>query len=112
MLDGKPAVIGTFLRMISPYPRTFLLAIDSFPLSVPFHILEIPAGILIADGRDDVTTTTLESVAALFGEVVRTESIPSKWPGRKQITGCLIRPNGNLATVSDKLRAAYAKTRA
>lgn len=88
--------------------HAYLQIADSFPLAVPFHILELPIGILLADGRVGVTTESLESVAAEFGQVLETESIPSKWNDRCQITGCLIKPTGDVATASDKLRDAYA----
>ncbi|GAB5513734.1 hypothetical protein [Rhodopirellula baltica] len=92
--------------------REYLQIADSFPLSVPFHILEIPAGILIADGRESATAATLESVAAMFGHVIRIESIPSKWTERGWIIGCLIRPTCDVATASDGLRAAYVQAMA
>lgn len=88
--------------------REYLRIADAFPVEVPFHILELPIGILLADGRDGVTTTSLESVAAMFGQVIKTESIPSKWTDRKQILGCLIKPTGDVETTSDRLRDAYA----
>ncbi len=88
--------------------REYLRIADAFPVEVPFHILELPIGILLADSRDGATTASLESVAAKFGQVIRTESIPSQWTDRKQILGCLIKPTGDVATASDKLRDAYA----
>lgn len=88
--------------------REYLRIADAFPVEVPFHILELPIGILLADGREEANAANIESVAAKFGQVIRTESIPSKWTVRKQITGCLIKPTGDVATASDKLRDAYA----
>lgn len=92
--------------------REYLRIADAFPLEVPFHILELPIGILLADGREDADAGSLESVASQFGQVIRTETLASKWTDRSQITGCLIATSSDVATVADGLRAAYVQATA
>lgn len=89
--------------------REHLRIADALPLSVPFHILELPLGILIADGRDQASATTMQSVASRFGRVIKTESIPSKWSERSQVIGCLLDPTCEIPATVDMLRAAYTQ---
>ncbi|EMI25415.1 hypothetical protein RESH_04028 [Rhodopirellula europaea SH398] len=89
--------------------REYLRIADALPLSVPFHILELPLGILIADGRDQASATTMQSVASRFGRVIKTESIPSKWSERSQVIGCLLDPTREISATVDMLRAAYTQ---
>jgi hypothetical protein len=92
--------------------REYLRIADAFPVEVPFHILELPIGILLADGREEANAGSLRAVAAEFGQVIRIETLASKWTDRSQIIGCLIEPSSDVATAADGLRAAYVQAMA
>jgi hypothetical protein len=90
--------------------RAVIRLFDSTPTTIPWHVVDLPDGSLVAiiDGRDEATTMVMESIAGNHGRIVATESVPSVRSAAGAVLGCLVRVDGPADDAAGAIRMAYA----
>ncbi|TWT73296.1 hypothetical protein [Allorhodopirellula solitaria] len=88
--------------------RNYIQLIDSMPQPVPWIVIAVGTDILVVDAREEATTMIMEAVAERFGEILATESIPSRRRDAGSLLGCLIRiDSGDVDDMAGEVRAAF-----
>lgn len=90
--------------------RNYLGIVDQTPHSnsMPWMVIHVGGYVLIVDYRDECSTPAMEAVAERFGEIVATDSIPSR-KDAGSLFGCLIQiEGGDIDEIAGMVRDAYA----